>query len=76
MFSHILSVLAATASALSLTCQTSGGSPLAADAVTVADQMAQNSGVACRSSNSGCTQQWNFGTAAVDHCGPVGTCVP
>jgi hypothetical protein len=37
---------------------------LAADAVTMANQMAQNSGVACQSSNTGCTQQWQFGTAA------------
>ncbi|KAJ7354097.1 hypothetical protein DFH08DRAFT_955512 [Mycena albidolilacea] len=76
MFPRILFVLAATAHALALTCQTGPGSPLAADAVTMANQMAQNSGVACQSSNTGCTQQWQFGTAAVDLCGPLGTCVP
>ncbi|KAJ7633920.1 hypothetical protein DFH06DRAFT_1139839 [Mycena polygramma] len=76
MFPRILFVLAAAAGVLAITCQTGPGSPLAADAVAMADQMAQNSGVACQSSNTGCTQQWQVGTAACDLCGPLGTCVP
>ncbi|KAJ6516695.1 hypothetical protein C8R47DRAFT_1313081 [Mycena vitilis] len=76
MFARILFVLAASAGALAITCQTTPGSPLAADAVAMADQMSLETGSACQKSSSGCTQIAKSGTAAADLCGPSGTCIP
>ncbi|KAJ7659573.1 hypothetical protein DFH06DRAFT_1326577 [Mycena polygramma] len=69
MFTRILFLLAASAGALAITCKTTPGSPLAADAVAMADQMALLTGSACQKSSSG-------GTAVADLCGTSGTCIP
>ncbi|CAM6129628.1 unnamed protein product [Calypogeia fissa] len=63
-----------------LTCQTSGGSPLAVDANNCVNYLIGKGNTECCQNNcagpDACTNMYFDGTAATDICGNCGQCVP